>query len=468
MKLGKLSLVAVMALGTSAFAMENVKVAGEVKVIYQTSDVEKYASDPSAATTGMFDNGNNPSIIGVSPYNGASAGGIVGTLGITADLLKAVSAGAEVQMYTTLGLDQNLFNDNMINAPYYQTGFTNGTTAPGSTYEDRTQDASNISQMWLAATFDKTTVKAGRMELDTPLVFTEKWNVAKNTFESIVAVNNDLPDTTLVGAWIGQHNGHGTAWAATGNEGGFLLAGSPGRTVNMDSFRTFGAYDQANGAYAAGVVNKSIPNTTIQAWYYNVVQAAEAYWLQADTKVAGMVTLGFQYANMDPQFTSQPTWKDSSIWAVKAGVDVASVNIYAAYSKSDKDGTLGFSNIATADKTNIYTGQNSIYFDGVVTGPGIETIKVGASTTIMGANIAAAYINADGGDNAVISQNGVVSGEVDGYDFSVVTKVGNLGLQAIYTIINNDTNPTVLPGAGNAFYKGRDIDTLRLIASLKF
>jgi imipenem/basic amino acid-specific outer membrane pore len=468
MKLGKLSLVAVMALGTSAYAIENVKVSGEVKVIYQTSDVEKYASDAAGATTGMFDNGNNPSIIGVSPYNGASAGGIGGTIGVTADLLKNVSAGAEVQIYTTLGLDQNVFNDNMINAPFYETGFTNGTTAPGSTYEDRTDDASNISQMWLATTVGKTTLKAGRMELDTPLLFTEKWNVAKNTFEAAVAINNDLPDTTLVGAWVGKHNGHGAAYSATGNEGGFLLAGSPGRTVNMESFRSIGAYDQANGAYAAGAVNKSIPNTTIQAWYYNVVQAAEAYWLQADTKVAGMVTLGFQYANMDPKLASLPTLKDSSIWAVKAGVDVAGVNLYAAYSKSDKDGTLGFSNVSTADKTNIYTGQNSIYFDGVVTGPGIETIKVGASTSIMGANVAAAYVKADGGDNAVISQNGAVSGEVDGFDFSISGKAGPIGLQAIYTMISNDTNPTVLPGAGNAFYKGRDIDTLRLIASLKF
>jgi len=37
MKLGKLSLVAVMALGTSAFAIENVKVSGDVKIIYQTT-----------------------------------------------------------------------------------------------------------------------------------------------------------------------------------------------------------------------------------------------------------------------------------------------------------------------------------------------------------------------------------------------------------------------------------------------
>ena len=36
MKLGKLSLVAVLALGTSVYAIDNVKVNGEAKVLYQT------------------------------------------------------------------------------------------------------------------------------------------------------------------------------------------------------------------------------------------------------------------------------------------------------------------------------------------------------------------------------------------------------------------------------------------------
>ena len=476
MKLGKLSLVAVMALGTSAFAIENVKVAGEVKVIYQTSDVELTAAEIAAgAESGLFEQGTG-TVVGVSPYNGASAGGIGGTLGVTADLLKSVSAGAEVQIYTTLGLENNVFGDNMINAPYGQTGFTDGTeiALAGSTFEDRTKDVSNISQLWLATTMGKTTVKAGRMELDTPLVFTEKWNVAKNTFESIVAVNTDLPDTTLVGAWVGKHNGHGSfdnranvggAQSDVRLEGGIRLAGSPGRTVNMDSFRTFGAHDTANGAYAVGAVNKSIANTTLQAWYYDVVSIADAVWLQADTKVAGMVSLGAQYATLDPK-GSAATVGDSSIWAVKGAVDVAGVNLYAAYSKADKDGYMGFSNISTADKTNIYTGQDSIYFDGVVTAPGVETYKIGAKGEIAGVKLAAAYVNASkaywnhGASNSIDG--------VDGFDFSVGTKVGNLGLTAMYTIVNNDSDKTITPPNGNPYYKGRDIDTLRLVASLKF
>jgi imipenem/basic amino acid-specific outer membrane pore len=495
MKLGKLSLVAVMALGTSAFAIENVKVSGDVKIIYQTSDVDLTAGEKTAgAQTGLFEQGTGAVVV-VSPYNAASAGGITGRIGVTADLLKSVSAGAEVQVYSTLGLDNNVFGDNMINAAYGQTGFTNGNgntlgLVTSSTFADRTKDASNISQLWLATTMGKTTVKAGRMELDTPLIFTEKWNLAYNTFESIVAVNTDLPDTSIVGAWIGKHNGHGavdnrpnTIGVTPGDlrvEGGIRLAGSPGRTVNMDSFRTFGIGTQADGAYVLGAVNKSIANTTLQAWYYNVVSAADAVWLQADTKVAGMVTLGAQYATMNPSgdlskvatsFSSaagEESGKDSQIWAVKAAVDVAGVNLYAAYSKADDDGYLGFSNMSTADKTNIYTGLGSIYFDGVLTAPGVETVKIGVKGSVAGVTLEAAYVDAS---SALWSENYVrksSNGGINGYDFSASTKVGNLGLTAIYTIVNNEATDGQFPPNGNPYYFGRDIDTLRLIAQLKF
>jgi hypothetical protein len=500
MKLGKLSLVAVMALGTSAFAIENVKVSGDVKIIYQTADVDLTAAEKAAgAKTGLFEQGTGAVVV-VSPYNGASAGGIAGRLGVTADLLKSVSAGAEVQVYSTLGLDNNVFGDNMINAPYGQTGFTNGTeTPPGSTFEDRTKDASNISQLWLATTMGKTTVKAGRMELDTPLIFTEKWNVAYNTFESIVAVNTDLPGTSIVGAWIGKHNGHGAfdnrdnVSSTKGDvrvEGGIRLAGSPGRTVNMDSFRTFGIGGEANGAYAVGAVNKSIANTTLQAWYYNVVSVADAVWLQADTKVAGMVSLGAQYATMRPSNdlsnitpnaaeisagwtketlrAAERSGNDSKIWSVKAAVDVAGVNLYAAYSKADEDGYLGFSNMSTADKTSIYTGLGSIYFDGVVTAPGVETVKIGVKGSVAGVTLEAAYVDASSANwsskNVLQSSNG----GINGYDFSASTKVGNLGLTAMYTIVNNEATDGQFPPNGNPYYFGRDIDTLRLIAQLKF
>lgn len=430
MKLGKLSLVAVMALGTSAFAIDNVKVNGEAKLIYQTADWEMTPAEQAAGKkTGLFEQGKVGDYLPGASYGGAASGGLSFTLGATADLTSGVSAGAEVQGFTTLGLENNLVSNVM----------QGGSVGTDATYAN---DAGSMSQLWMATTLGKTTVKVGRMELDTPLAFTEKWNLIKNTFDAAVVLNNDLPDTTLVGAWVGKHNGDTTG-------GGY--------TAHLRTYTTFGL----SGAYAAGAINKSIPNTTVQGWYYNVVDVADAYWLQADSKVLGMVNLGVQYANMDPKLAANPEYKDSSIWAVKGSVDVAGVNLYAAYSEADKDGVTNFSNVSTADKTKIYTGDGSIYMDGIVTRPGAETYKVGASTKLIpGVSLAASYCNA--------SDVGAANRDISAWDVSASGNVGPLGLTAIYTELNNDTDAAGVIGAAGSIYNGRDNETLRLIASLKF
>lgn len=402
MKLGKLSLVAVMALGTSAFAIDNVKVSGDTKLIYQTTDKE-------GSTYGMFDQG--------SAADQASLAGIGLRVGATADLTTGVSAGVEAQAFTTLGLENNLVSGVM------------ATTDANDKWQ--------FSQIWIATSMGKTTAKLGRMELDTPLAFTEKWNVVNNTFDAAVVLNNDLPDTTLVAAWVGKDNG-------TGGTG--TLISSNGKTADMTS--NFGTF-MASGAYAVAAINKSLPDTTLQGWYYNVLDVADAFWLQADSKVA-MVNVGAQYANMNPKADGVET---SSIWAVKASADISGVNVYAAYSSADNDGVLGFANTATGDKTKIYTGLDSIYMDGIVTRPGADTVKVGASTKLSEVTLAASYANSDAGTND----------EISAWDVSAATKVGPVGLKAIYTSVTNDTDT-----ASTVLYGGKDLDTLRIIASLKF
>ena len=418
MKLGKLSLVAVMALGTSAFAIDNVKVNGQAKVIYQTTDQQ------DGIKTGMFEQG----VDAPTSTQEAARAGVSFTIGATADLTSGVSAGFEMQAFSTLGLENNLVN---------------GVMATG-----QVNDASAASQAWLATTLGKTTVKVGRMELDTPLAFTEKWNVVKNTFDAAVMLNNDLPDTTLVAAWVGKHNGIGVTTATVNGHVAPLLITSSGQTAGLTNspYATFGD----NGAYAAGVVNKSIPNTTAQAWYYNVEDVATAYWLQADTKIMNMVTLGGQYANMDPD-AKFGALNDSKIWAVKGAVDVAGVNLYAAYSSADKDGALGFANVSTGDKTMIYTGLGSIYMDGIVTAPGTDAYKIGASTTVSGVKLHASYTDCD---------RDTVNTDISGWDVSASGKAGPLNLEAIYTSIDPET--------ASGFYANKDRDTIRLIATLPF
>ena len=429
MKLGKLSLVAVVALSTSAFAIDNVKVNGEAKLIYQTADWEMTSAEAAAGKqTGLFEQGTVGDYLPGASYGGAGSGGLSFTVGGTADLTQGVSAGTEVQGFSTLGLENNLVSNVM----------ANGSVGTAGATAQNANDAASMSQLWMAATMGKTTVKIGRQELDTPLAFTEKWNLIKNTFDAAVVLNNDLPDTTLVAAWVGKHNG---------------VTDGAGYVAHLNAYTTFGT----SGAYAVAAINKSIPNTTVQGWYYNVLDVADAYWLQADAKVMGMVDLGAQYANMDPKAAGN----DSKIWAVKAAVDVAGFNVYAAYSEADKDGANNFANVSTADKTKIYTGDGSIYMDGIVTRAGAETYKIGASTKMVpGVTLAASYCDA--------SDVGAANRDISAWDLTASGKIGALGLTAIYTQVDNKTDAAGVIGAVGSIYAGRDTDTLRLIAYLKF
>ena len=416
----------------------------DIKAIYQTTDLELYAGE--LAETGLFESGNQE-VVGVSPYNGASAGGVSGRLGMTGGVLSNVRAGFEGQFYGSLGLGGDIFNDNMINAAFGSTGFD-------PDFSGRLSEAANLSQIWIEGTFGNTVAKIGRMELNTPLLSTEKWNLAYNTFEALTLTNTDLPQTTLLAAYVDRHNGHGIG----ATEGGGLAAGSPGRTVNMNGFT-----DLHGGVFLVGAVNKSIENTTLQAWYYgmqdkavtaDITEQTDVFWLQADTKVMDMFTLGGQYAAMSPENAD-----NSSIWALKVAADLAGLNVYGAYSSADDDGYFGFSNLSTADKTSIYTGLASIYFDGVLTAPGVDAFKIGASGSFAGVQLAAAYINAED-----------IYGEtIDGLDFSASTKFGPVGFTAIYTTLLTNDQAEVTPAVvGQPFYRGREIDTLRLVASYKF
>ena len=90
MKFTKLSLVAAMLIGSSAFAIENTKVSGDANLFYNTTD---------AGTNDVFDKDSSAADVGLN-------------LNVTTDLVKtdavSVSAGAGATVLTTLGLENNL------------------------------------------------------------------------------------------------------------------------------------------------------------------------------------------------------------------------------------------------------------------------------------------------------------------------------------------------------------------------
>ena len=409
MKLAKLSLAAVLIMGANAFAIDNVKVNGNTKLVYQTTD-----------KSGSYED-NNDMFSKESAQANVSA-----TLGASANLTDAISSGVEFQVLSTLGLENQLVN-----------GVMNDTLPGGA----GTNDAWNVSQMWIAATLGNTTAKIGRQELNTPLAFTEKWNIVKNTFEAAVLINSDVPKTTLVGAYVGASNGD-TAKGLT--------------TVNMPSDGSTGFSQFFGGAYAAGAITTAIPMTTAQAWYYDVNTVATAMFLQTDTKVS-MITGSLQYATIDQVAAGVDS---NDVMAAKIAADLGAVKLYGAYSQTGKtNGTVKVGiNTATLDKTKIFTGAGSIYFDGnTVCAENTAAFKVGVSGKLSSFGLSAAYASAKQTNNTSGANLGYDK-DSSAVDLVVKNNIGPVAVKAVYTTYKTDTSATT-DGTNN---------TLRVYATIKF
>ena len=385
MKIAKMSLVAALLIGTGAFAVDNVKISGDANLFYTTDDEgnnDLFNKDASAADASL-------------------------NIGVTADLVKndvvKVSAGAKYTVVSTLGLENNFVSGVWADSHNASNLGTNG-----SSYPAKVDNANWMSEAWVAATAGKTTLKLGRMELDTPLAFTEKWSAERNTFEGIVAINQDIPGTTLVAAWVGNGNGTENFGAAPTTALNSLNLTAGGVVNTNGKFQTYGS----DGAYALGVINNSIEPLTVQAWYYNVAKVADAYWLQADVNFQGILA-GAQYTGMsiDKNVVLNGARAgltkdiDTNAYAVMLGYemkDVATVKV--SYSDVDKDFNAGFN---TA--TNAGSAQSKLYTEawwsyGYVTQADTSSYTVSLESPVNGiVDLGLYYTDADqskaAGDN---------------------------------------------------------------------
>ena len=384
MKFTKMSLVAALLIGSSAFAIENTKVSGDAKLYYDTTSSK-----------------------GLQDY---SRGQIALGLGATTDLVSNVSAGFHATVLTTLGLENNL-----VGGVWAGNISANG-NANGNHLQSSNGTGWWIDQAWLAASYGKTTAKVGRMEIDTPLAFTEKWNIAENTFEAFVVINQDIPDTTLVGAYVGGSNGANGQTVQNAQNGTTPFSGY---TTYNDGAEAAGAALGTNaldavggaGAYAVGIVNNSVKPLTVQAWYYNVLQVADAYWLQADVNVNGILA-GAQYADMTLKnnVTSLVAGTNVNVKAVVDGMpdyDMSTtayglmlgyamkdvVTVKAAYTSVDDKGVLTIQNTATGDQSKLYTEAWWNY--GVVGQAGADSYMFNAEATFATVDFLAQYTHAD-------------------------------------------------------------------------
>ena len=389
MKLTKLSLVAALLIGSSAFAIENTKISGDARLYYGTQD-----SDEKNAPN-MFD-------------EAASYTNFAARLDLTTDLTTGVSAGVGMQVVTTLGVEHNMVDSVWSGAHTIEP--STGASFPDGVGGQQVDSAMWIDEAWLAGTAFDTTLKIGRQALDTPLAFTETWGVDKNTFEAAVLINQSIPGTTLIATYIGKSNGSADDRTSARESGkADILNGGTGTNLNdigataagyvaaEGEFSTFGT----DGTYAYGVVNNSWKPLTVQAWYYDMVKFAEAYWLQADLNLAGLL-VGAQYTNTELQNGANIGYDpanvsagertvgdtgDTTAYSVMIGYEMEDVvTIKAAYSDVDEDGITGVANTATGGLATL-GGQSKLYTEmwwnyGVVSASGAESMALSAEATV--------------------------------------------------------------------------------------
>jgi hypothetical protein len=393
MKIVKMSLAAAVLVGASAFAIDNVKVSGNAQLFYSTSDAKGQTSNAlvgNATGSGtLFDKDSSAADAGLN-------------LNISADLAKnslvTVSAGAGYTALSTLGLENNMVSNVWGGSHTAGNLGTNNSNYAGAVGGAKVDNSSWMNEAWVALSlneFSKSTVKVGRMELDTPLAFTEKWSIEKNTFEAAVLINQDIPDTTLVGAYIGNGNGTETfGKSGQSNVQGLSLAVGP--VVNANgNFETYGT----DGAYAVGAINNSWKPLTAQAWYYDVSKLAQAYWLQADLDAGKLglagLTAGAQYSSVSAEGLAD----DQNVYALMLGYSMKDMfAAKVAYSEvNDVANGLGGAGFNTA--TYYKTAQSKLYTEawwnyGQVVQNGAKSWNVTVTSPVAGLFDAGLYITA--------------------------------------------------------------------------
>jgi imipenem/basic amino acid-specific outer membrane pore len=385
MKHAKISLIAALLLGSSAYAFENTEVTGNANFFYSTFD------------------GHDATLFGKDT---STADASIG-LGVTTDINDNVKAGVTGYVVSTFGLQYQVAANAWSGAHYNM-----------DTGEIQYPSSAWVGEAWLEATFGKTVAKAGRMAIDTPLVFTETWGIAPNTFEGATLTNTDLPETTITAAWIDSGNGYSQ----------FLLTDTNGKFSPLGN----------QGALALGVSNNSWKPLTLEGWYYNLPMYSQAYWLEGDFSMDGIVA-GVQYTGMNPD-QNLSTAKDSTALAVKLGYEgIENLGIYASYSTTDKDGDQYIGNIATRPgegwgmQTKLYT--EAWWNFGYVGLPGTDSYNVTATYNIPEiADLGLFYTNIDV-DNPIDGKN-----TLDEITFTAGKSFGKL--DTLFAYIYTDTSGT--------------------------
>ena len=449
--------VAAMAFSTSAIAADkgiDITVGGQATVYYETHD-----GNLAGTNTSLFDQADSVANVGVQ-------------LDLGADLGNNFTFGSQLTYLGAAGLEKDTVG--------------NVKQSAGSAVNGATTDELALTKIFIAKQVANTTVKLGRQELPkslSPLAFSEGWNVYKNTFDAIVAINTDLPKTTLVGAYVSGGTGmtlgttsnlvvaNDTVSGAELNGAAYMITASttlvPMATITASYYSLSDIVDPAVAAHQTIDATTGVA-TAVAATAATGYEGADAYWLNvaiADKGLPMGLNVGLQAGKISPDSAA---FDDTTAYGAKISLSpMEKVSLSAAF--TDVDGNenkanASIQNTGTGIKTPLFTqmvyNQNAISLDA-------ETLvlKAGYNMGDMG-SISVAYGMTDGGnDNNMMGTR--TTGGVDYNELDVVYKLKAGGVQYFAAYVNHDIDAggSMNTTTGSA---GTDDDIIRIWARLNF
>lgn len=192
-----------------------------------------------------------------------------------------------------------------------------------------------ITQAYLTYGFSNTSLKVGRQRVPkslSPFAFTEGWQPLKNSFDTLLLINSDIPNTSLIYAGITKANG----------------------TNNADIGEFNDINENGNVVHMLTAQNKSIENLTITGSFYyapNFTSKDDLSIVWSDAKyIYNDYTLAFQAGQIQSMSSTTAT---NAIGAKIGGkYDIFDASLSFSYVD---DGTIKLQNLGTSVKTPLYT-----------------------------------------------------------------------------------------------------------------
>ena len=302
--------------------------------------------------------------------------GAAAILGVSKEIFSGLTFTAEVQGASL--------------ETYSKVGDGNGTRAPGFV------EYGALNQFNVAYTWCNTAIKVGRFTIDgtakelSPLINTGTtyFGLKKTAYEGAMAVNTDIPDTTVWAAYVYNTvtlNAKTTTKKNPRARAG-IIAGGFQNTSFADTKITVAGYYDLNGTGDQKVYN----------WTYMVAGSIDHKWCDTD------ISLGGAYVKYDSNTTGAGNGSDFVVGAfVKQAFSAATLTLGATYGNMGYSKYTDLTNQKTGDTNNSWAAGASLSTDwcGYKLGASAnyrqdKTYQVGASVgkKISGIDFSADYL----------------------------------------------------------------------------